>query len=892
MSRLPGGICVSDTTVFARLPDRPWQLASEDLLTQLGTNRDLGLTEEEAERRLQIHGRNSLRTRPPRSAWHILTNQFASLLVALLVIAGAFAFLLGEWVEGAAIMVVVLLNSAIGFVMELRAARSMEALRALGGVHTTVRRNGRVRQLSAELVVPGDVVVIEGGDVVTADLCLLEASKLQAGEAALTGESLPVAKRAGTMEGDPPLAERWNMLHKGTSVTRGAGIGVVVATGMQTELGRITRLVVEADEEETPLQRRLGAFGRRLVWVTLVIAFAVAVAGITQGRDPFLIIETAIALAVAAVPEGLPIIATIALARGMHRMARRNALVNRLSAVETLGATTIILTDKTGTLTENRLAVVRVVTGAGEVRLESLSSSVGVLRDLVETGVLCNDASLGEEGPVGDPIDGALLEFGARQEIHRPALLSHWSEVHEEAFDPDLRLMGTVHVAGEEVRVAVKGATEAVLEHCVAEATEAGDRPLDRAARAVWRARDDGLAAEGLRVLALARRRAGPRDQPYRDLTLLGLVAIADPPLADVAEALRACHRAGIRVVMVTGDHPATALSIARQVGLLAPGADHTPVTGSMIRAIGEATVADRERLRGATIVARMSPAQKLDLIALHQANGEIVAMTGDGVNDAPALARADVGIAMGRRGTEVAREAADIVLRDDAFSTIIDAIREGRVIFGNLRAVIFYLLSCNLSEIGVIGVATAVGAPLPLLPLQILFLNLVTDVFPALALGLGEGDETVLTQPPQRGETSILTRRHWWGIAGYGTLLTASVLTAHQVALRELRVSPEAANSIAFLTLALAQLWHVFNMRAAGSGMLRNAVVRNPWVWAALALCVPLVLATLHLPGLAGVMGLTDPGGRGWALVLGLSLVPLLVGQAIGVVRQRSGHM
>jgi len=465
----------------------------------LGADRDRGLTEEEAERRLQVHGRNSLRTRPPRSAWHILANQFASLLIALLIVAGGLAFLLGEWVEGAAIIVVVLLNSTIGFVMELRAARSMEALRAMGGVRTTVRRNGRVRQLSAELVVPGDIVVIEGGDVVTADLCLLEASKLQAGEAALTGESLPVAKRAGTIPGDPPLAERWNMLHKGTAVTRGAGIGLVVATGMETELGQITRLVVEADAEETPLQRRLGEFGRRLVWVALAIAAVVAVTGILQGHDPFLIIETAIALAVAAVPEGLPIIATIALARGMHRMARRNALVNRLSAVETLGATTVILTDKTGTLTENRLAVVRLVTSAGEVQSDQLASPAGVVRDLVETGVLCNDAALGEDGPVGDPIDGALLELGARADIQRPALLSHWAEVHEEAFDPDLRLMGTVHVAGDQVRVAVKGATEAVLAHCVARpprwVTARSTRrrkPGGGLAMMRWRRRDSG----------------------------------------------------------------------------------------------------------------------------------------------------------------------------------------------------------------------------------------------------------------------------------------------------------------------------------------------------------------------------------------------------------------
>ena len=874
-----------------RVPDRPWEVPIEDLLSVLGADRDRGLTEDEAERRLQLHGRNTLRTRPPRSAWHILASQFASLLVALLVAAGALAFLLGEWVEGAAIIVVVLVNSAIGFVMELRAARSMEALRAMGGVRTTVRRSGRVRQISAELVVPGDIVVIEGGDVVTADLCLLEASKLQASEAALTGESLPVAKRVGTIPGDPPLAERWNMLHKGTAVTRGAGIGLAVATGMDTELGRITQLVVEADEEETPLQRRLGEFGQRLVWVALAIAAVVAVTGVLQGHDPFLIVETAIALAVAAVPEGLPIIATIALARGMHRMAQRNALVNRLSAVETLGATTVILTDKTGTLTENRLAVVRVVTAEGEVLPDSGTAPAGALCALIETGVLCNDAALGEEGAVGDPIDGALLELGARHAILRPALLSHWSEVHEEAFDPDLRLMGTVHVAGEEVRVAVKGATEAVLAHCIAEATEGGDRPLDQATRDRWRVRDDALAAQGLRVLALARRHGGPRQQPYADLTLLGLVGIEDPPRGDVAAALRACRGAGIRVVMVTGDHPETALSISRQVGLLVPGEDQAPVTGAMMRIAAEGPGTAHDRLRRAAIVARMSPAQKLDLIALHQANGDVVAMTGDGVNDAPALARANVGIAMGRRGTEVAREAADIVLRDDSFATIVEAIREGRVIFGNLRAFVFYLLSCNLSEVGVIAVATAVGAPLPLLPLQILFLNLVTDVFPALALGLGEGDASVLTHPPHRGGAALLTRHHWRAIAAYGALLTAAVLTAHQVALTRLQVGDEAANTIAFLTLGLAQLWHVFNMRPDGSGLLRNAVTRNPWVWGALALCVPLILATIHLPGLAEVMGLSPPGRSGWMLVIGMSLVPLLVGQVVGAIRNRVGR-
>jgi Ca2+-transporting ATPase len=893
----------TETVPDMRSSEAPWRAPVADLLAQLGTDPELGLSQAEAQRRLLLYGRNRLRTRRPRPAWRILLNQFASLLVALLLIGAALAFLLQEWVQGGAILVVVLLNAAIGFAMELRAARSMEALRALGGARATVRRNGTARQISAEILVPGDVVLIEGGDVVTADLRLLEASKLQADESALTGESLPVAKRAGSLEGEPPLAERWNMLYKGTAVTRGAGAGLVVATGMATELGGITSLVIETDDEETPLERRLGVLGRRLVWVTLVIAGMIAVTGVLQGLDPFLITETAIALAVAAVPEGLPIIATIALARGMHRMAQRHALVNRLSAVETLGATTIILTDKTGTLTENRLAVARIVTGEGELEPGSLTRPEGLARELIETGVLCNDATLGEAGPVGDPIDAALLGFGAERGVRRVDLLARWPETLEEAFDPDLRLMGTVHQMDGEVRVAVKGATEAVLGIAVAEATPSGDRPLDDGARKRWRDLDDALAAEGLRVLALASRRGGPPDQPYRDLTILGLVGIADPPRPEVAEALAACRRAGIRVVMVTGDHPATALTIAKQVGLLPPEARHPPVLGNLIRPPGESTPEERDHLCRAAIVARMSPAQKLELISLHQSRGEIVAMTGDGVNDAPALARADVGIAMGQRGTEVAREAADIVLGDDAFSTIVEAIRQGRVIFGNLRTFIYYLLSCNLSEIGVIAVAQVVGAPLPLLPLQILFLNLVTDVFPALALGLGEGDPAIMTRPPRGGRAPLLAPRHWWSIVGYGALLTVAVLGAQQMALHVLRLGPEGATSIAFLTLALAQLWHVFNMRAVGSRLVRNAVVQNPWVWAALALCIPLVLATVYLPGLARVLNLGEPGREGWVLILGFSLVPFLLGQlgkallplrrhgTHGTARDRHGH-
>jgi Ca2+-transporting ATPase len=858
----------------------PWCAGVGEILAALGTDERLGLTETEAARRLVTHGPNLLRTRSPRSLWSILHAQFASLLVLLLLSGAGLAFLVGEWEEGVAILVVVLLNSAIGFVMELRAARSMEALRALGGTTATVVRDGQVRRVMAETLVPGDLVLLEGGDVVSADLRLLEASKLQADESPLTGESLPVSKQAGVLPPMRPLAERSNLLYKGTALTRGAGRAVVVATGMGTELGRIASLVIAADDEETPLERRLAALGRRLVWIALGISLVVIVAGIAEGNDPFLVIETAIALAVAAVPEGLPIIATIALARGMQRMARHDALVNRLAAVETLGAATMILTDKTGTLTENRLVVRRILTDAGEADLDDLRNLDPTLRRLLEAGVLCNDAVLGNRESVGDPIDGALLELGTHAGIDRPELVKEWPEIHEEAFDPESRLMGTVHLAGNEVRVAVKGAAEAVLRHCGMQAAADGDRKLGEAGRTVWRSRADALAAEGLRVLAAADRRGGPREQPYQDLTLLGLIGIADPPRSDVAESLQACRDAGIRVVMVTGDHPATARTIARQVGLLPASEDDEPILGDEVRSGGALSEAERSRLRAAPIVARMTPAQKLELLALHQAAGEVVVMTGDGVNDAPALARADVGIAMGRRGTEVAREAADVILRNDAFTAVVDAIRQGRIIAENLRVFVVYLLSCNLSEVGVIAVAALIRAPFPLLPLQILFLNLITDVFPALALGLGEGDPSVLTRPPRGARSPLLAPRHWWIIAGYGALLTATVLVGQRIVLHGAHSG--STSTITFLTLALAQLWHVFNMRPVGSGLLRNQVARNPLVLGALLFCAGLILLSVYWPSLAHVLDLRDPGRDGWLLVLGLSLVPLLVGQML----------
>ena len=889
--------------------DGVWAQPASVVADELDTDPATGLTEAEVKQRRARFGPNRLREHRRRSTLGILFDQFKSLIIALLGAATLVAFAFDETLEGWAILVVIALSVGIGFVTELRAIRSMEALFALGSVKTRVRRDGRVMEVSAEALVPGDVVVIEAGDVITADLRIAEASKLQADESALTGESVPVGKDDEPVEPDAPLAERTSMLYKGTAVTRGAGLGLVTATGMTTELGAISALVETAEDVATPLEERLARLGRRLIGITLAVAAFVTVSGVLAGKSLFLMIETGIALAVAAVPEGLPVVATIALARGVRRMAKRNALLNRLEAVETLGSTGVILTDKTGTLTENRMTVTRLVVAAGAVEVEGEGLELegtfeqdgqlldptedAVLRTLLEVGVLCNDADLERGDPptaTGDPMEVALLVLGAKAGMSRAELIAAQPEVREEAFDPDVKMMATFHAdeAGD-YRVAVKGGPGAVLRACSHELRADGSAvPLTDERRQAWLEQNHDLAQSGLRVLAVATKQVASEDaDPYCDLHLVGLVGFEDPPRDGVREAIEACRAAGIEVVMVTGDQPATALGIGRAVGLADD--DATAVTGAELADVEAASEAERERLLTVPIFARVTPKQKLDLIALHQAAGHVVAMTGDGVNDAPALKKADIGVAMGLRGTQVAREAADMVLQDDAFSTIVAAVRQGRVIFGNIRRFVFYLLSCNVSEVMVVGMAALLGMMLPLLPLQILFLNLVTDVFPALALGMGEGDEGIMRKPPRAADASILNRSHWLGIASYGALITLTVLGSLWAAQAVLGLDAGGAVTVSFLTLAFAQLWHVFNMRAMDADLVVNEITRNPYVWGALVLCVVILLGAVYLPGPALVLAIEPPSAEAWGLILGASLVPLVGGGVYRLVVHRT---
>jgi Ca2+-transporting ATPase len=789
----------------------------------------------------------------------------------------------------------------------------MEALRRLGQVQAVVRRDGRVVEIAARQLVPGDIVLAEAGEIISADLRLLEASKLQADESALTGESMPVDKHCDTLLPGTPLMERSNMLFKGSALSRGAAVGVVVGTGLQTELGRIAELVLTAEAQRTPLEKRLNTLGKRLVWLMLALSAGLALVGIAAGRDLVLAIQVAIALAVAAIPEGLPIVATLALARGMRRLARRNALIVRLSAVETLGAVDVILVDKTGTMTENRMTVTRMELPSAAVEIGGLGldlagdftgdgqpltdHQLSAVDELLRTAVLCNNATLdrdaaGEVVSVGDPTESALLVAAAKRDLWRSGLEREHPELREESFTPETKAMATFNRSGSRIEVHVKGAPEAVLERCTQRRSGGGAEPMSDADRDEIVQRAEALATDGLRVLALATRLADePGEDPYQDLIYLGLVGFLDPPRAGVAEAIERCRDAGVRVMMVTGDHLATASHVAARLSMAGgplDGSNAVDARGMEIESVdGAGDTAGR--LLNATVVARATPVQKLHMVRGLQSKGSVVAMTGDGVNDAPALKQADIGIAMGQRGTAVAKEASAMILQDDNFATIVEAIALGRAIYANIRKFVVFLFSCNVSEILVVTLATLAGAPLPLLPLQILFLNLVTDVFPALALGMGRGSPSLMNRPPRAAEEALLTRRHWLLIGAYSLLISGVVLAAMSVAVYVLGFERERAVTVSFCTLALAQLFHVFNLREDAHSWLRNEVSQNGWIWAAVALCLFLVLGAVYLPGISGVLQLANPGAAGWLLIGAMSLLPFVLGPAVRRLVERA---
>ena len=873
--------------------EHPWLLQGGDVARVLDTDPTGGLTSGEAARRLTGYGPNELVEKPPKPPWRMLLEQFANTMIVVLIVAAGVTLAIGDLRDTVVILIIVVLNAVIGFAQEYRADRAMTALKGMTAPSARVTRDSVTRVIAASEVVPGDVLILEAGDVVPADARLLDVPSLRISESPLTGESLPVEKTIEPLAPDAGelVADRSNMAFKGTSVVYGRGRAVVTATGMNTAIGEIAGLLQAHQAPRTPLQRRLAGLGRRLAVASLVVCAVVFTVGVARGESASLMFLTAVSLAVAAIPEGLPAVVTISLALGAQRMAQHRALVRKLPAVETLGSVTVVCTDKTGTLTQGRMQVELAWTLDGEVEVTgsgyephgeliangrpiSADAVPGGLHAALTTAALCNDAALlppssADEpwGVAGDPTEGALLALAAKLGLDRHALETEFPRVGEVPFEAGVKRMTTLHETRDGgVLVAAKGAPEAILAVTTTAAGREGSRISD-ADRELIKAAAEGYSRKGYRVLALAGRRllsfpGHPKDAEV-DLEFFGLAAMADPLRRESVAAVTECRAAGILPVMITGDHPATAGTIAAKVGIMDDG---RILTGDQLSKEGPELLVDE--VADIAVYARTAPEQKLDIVEAWKARGDIVAMTGDGVNDAPALRRADIGVAMGVTGTEVAKEAADMVIADDNFATIVTAVQEGRRIYDNIRRFVRYMLTANSGEIWVMLIGPFLGLPLPLLPLQILWINLVTDGLPALALGAEPAERDVMRRPPRPPSESIFAHGVWQHVLLVGLLMAAIPLT--------LGVWGEATGrpwqTMVFTSLACLQLGHTMAVRSETESLFTQGVRSNPVLLAAVGATLLVQIGVMYWPVTQDLLHITALAPIDLAVVLVVS--------------------
>ncbi len=829
-----------------------WYLLTAEAAAQrLGADVRTGLTDTEAAVRLARHGPNEIREGKRRRPWRMLLDQFTDFMILILLAAAIIAGLVGDVTDTVVILAIVVLNAAVGFVQEYRAERAVAALKLMAAPSAVVLRDGAPRTVPAAGLVPGDVVLLEAGNIVPADLRLLEAHTLRCEEAALTGESQPVDKRTEALH-DPalPLGDRRNMAYKGTVVSYGRGRGLVVATGMETELGHIAALLRATEDARTPLQRRLERFGRVIAVGVLVLCAVLFVIGVLRGEAVALMALTAIALAVAAIPEALPAVVTVALAFGARRMSEENALIRRLPAVETLGSVTFICSDKTGTLTENRMRVEELYAD-GVLARAGASSQDAPWPALHTAMALCNDARAGADGKIlGDPTETALYCAAEAAGFRKAELAERTPRLAELPFDSERARMTTLHREDSGVIAYTKGAPERMLPLCRHALTHDGERPF---AADVVQETVERMAADGLRVLALARRRWDALPAEFapetveRDLTFIGLVGLMDPPRAEAAQAVQECRAAGIVPVMITGDHPATARAVARRLGIIADGGE--VLTGQELERLSLSEFEEHvERIR---VYARVAPAQKIKLVQALQDRGEFVAMTGDGVNDAPALKRADIGVAMGITGTDVAKEAAHMVLLDDNFATIVRAVREGRRIYDNIRKFVKFVMTGNSGELLTLTLAPFFGLPIPLLPIHILWVNLVTDGLPGLALAVEPEEKGIMQRPPRPPAESIFAHGIWQHIVWVGLLIGTLCLVTQAWAIGS---GSAHWQTMVFTVLTLAQMFHVLAIRAERESLLTQGLLSNRPMLGAVLLTFGLQLALIYVPWLNAI--------------------------------------
>ena len=847
----------------------------EQTLQELQSNLSAGLSTEKATELLQIHGYNELKEKERESLFSKFIGQFKDFLVLILIAASIISAFLGEAVDSIAILIIVLLNAVLGIVQETKAEKALAALKQMSAPNSKVLRNGILISIPARELVPGDVVLVEAGDRIPADLRILETFSLKVEEASLTGESVPVEKTASPIDGNVPLADRHNMAFMSTLVTYGRAKGIVVETGMQTEIGKIANMLQTGEKEVTPLQRKLADFSKTLGFACLGVCTLVFFLGIYNAlragnltaQELQLMLMTAISLAVAAIPEGLPAVVTIVLALGMQRMARKNSIIRKLHAVETLGSITVICSDKTGTLTQNQMTVTKAYVNGkmyelsgegydpqGEIRLNNIRAEITSdqdLRMLLQGIILCNDAKLmlnpdtKSWGIVGDPTEGALLTAAAKAGLTLDMVTSEFPRIKELPFDSGRKMMTTIHQADQSYLAFTKGAPDILISRCTGVMTADHIQPLDADEIAKFQKINHDLAAQALRVLAVACRRfpeipneTSP-DQVENDLILIGLVGMIDPPRSEAREAVRICTTAGIRPIMITGDHQDTAQAIALDLGIIS--SKEQSMTGKQIDNLTQSELS--QAVQTISVFARVSPENKVAIVEALKANNHIVAMTGDGINDAPALKKADIGVAMGITGTDVTKETADMVVTDDNFATIVAAVEEGRTIFANIRKFIAFLLSCNLSEVLVIFIAMLLGWPIPLLPIQLLWVNLVTDAFPALALGMERKEDDIMKTPPRNPSEPIVNRPALTMIILQSLAITASVLAAFGYGYFAYGENLTTARTFAFITLINSQLLCAYSARSTNYSVFKTGIFCNKYMNMAVALSFALML-------------------------------------------------
>ncbi len=881
----------------------PWHaLDAFDAARRLGTATDLGLEESEAGARLRHHGENRLAEKPPRSAWWLFLDQFKSILILVLIGAALLAGAIGDLKDAAVILIVVVFNAALGFWQEHRAEATLAALKKMLSPMARVRRGAQVQEIAASAVVPGDLVLLEAGDRVPADGRLVVTHNVEVDEAALTGESHPVGKdAAATVSAEAALAERINMAFMNTVVTRGRAELLVTGTGMATEMGRLSGMLAEASTGPTPLQVQLDALGKRLALIAAAVIGLIFVLGLMRDEPLLQIVMTSIALAVAAIPEGLPAVVTVTLALGMHRMAQHRAIVKKLAAVETLGCTTVICSDKTGTLTMNQMTARALwfrgrrlrVSGEGYGAAGSIDTEDGAplpgLAPLLHPAALANDSRVRDGQLIGDPTEGALLALALKGGVAAEALAARHPRIAEIPFDSAHKFQATFHHDGDTVRMYVKGAPDVLLGRATSWLGPHGEQPLDEPARSGLEAENAALAGHALRVLAVAEKSipastfdpAGDLMAHAREITVTGLIGIIDPPRPEAREAIALCGRAGIAVKMITGDHRITAAAIARELGL-----DGEVVEGRELTAMSPQDLS--ARIDRIAVFARVAPEHKVRIVQSLRAAGHVTAMTGDGVNDAPALKNADIGVAMGITGTEVTKEAATMVLTDDNFATIVNAVREGRAIYDNIVKFVRFQLSTNMGAIQAVLGASLLGWPAPFTPIQILWVNIIMDGPPAMSLGVEPARPGVMEDPPRRPDARILTPARFGRLLLYGITMAAGTLGLYHWA----RPEGEArALTLAFTVFVLFQIFNVFNARAEHGSAFNPNTLRNGWLWLSLAGVLSLQALVVHWAPAQDVFSTTDLTLFDWAVAAAVASCVLLLDEARKLAMRWAGN-